>query len=69
MLVTHSFGNYIAVMYTHFNPKKVVGFVEFGGIPITIYTGLKSIIIQSPFFNRGLDFYLSHVEEVFAPYV
>lgn len=41
VLVIHSFGSYIATAYIHYHPTKVVGIIEFGGIPATGYTTIK----------------------------
>ncbi len=41
VLVTHSFGSYIATAYVHYHPTKVAGIVEFGCIPVTFYTVIK----------------------------
>lgn len=37
VFVSHSFGSYLVTAYIHKFPEKVVGIVEFGGVPITAY--------------------------------
>lgn len=54
IFAAHSFGSYITTMYTHFHPKKVIGIMEFGGLPIRMYKLLKTAI-DSPIFGVGLS--------------
>ena len=37
IFIYHSYGTYFATAYSIFHPKKVVGLVEFGCVPISVY--------------------------------
>ena len=55
LLCAHSFGCFMATMYAHHYPQKVVGLIEFGGLTLSFYGLLKMGVVHGTYGKDEVD--------------